>query len=160
MTTNDPQGTSEPIVVRSGDGDDVRLGRIILHGTATGGRLSLIDMRARPGVVVPDHVHRDAEELFYMVEGELLVKVGERELIVGPGDLVLVPRGVVHAHSNRAELSTRWLTMFSPSGTEGYFAERAHLAASTPADVERDYAGLEPRVHDELRERFGIEVMD
>ena len=117
-------------------------------------------MKARPGVVVPDHIHRDAEELFYMLEGELQVKVGDHELTAGPGDLVLVPRGVVHAHSNRAEVPTRWLTLFSPAGSEGYFAERAHLAATTPDDVERDYAGLEPAAHDEIRERYGIEVVD
>ena len=47
---------------------------------------------------------------------------------------------------------------FAPGGTEGYFAERAHLAAEPAPGVALDYAGLEPRVHDELRERFGIEV--
>ena len=150
----------EPIILRAGEGQDVRLGRIILHGSDTDGRLCMIDMKARPGVVVPNHVHRDAEELFYMLEGELLVKVGADELTVGPGDLIVVPRGVVHAHRNRADVPTRWLTLFSPSGTEGYFAERAHLAATTSDEVERDYAGLEPAVHDELRERYGIEVID
>ncbi len=150
----------QPIILRSGEGLDVKLGRIILGGEHIGGRLCMIDMRARPGVVVPDHIHRDAEELFYMLEGELQVKVGDHELTAGPGDLVLVPRGVVHAHRNRAEVPTRWLTLFSPAGSEGYFAERAHLAATTPDDVERDYAGLEPAAHDEIRERYGIEVVD
>ena len=150
----------EPIILRAGSGEDVRLGRIILRGPDTDGRLSMIDMKARPGVIVPAHIHRDAEELFYMLEGELLIKVGSGELTAGPGDLVVVPRGVVHAHRNRAQVPTRWLTLFSPSGTEGYFAERAHLAATTTDEVERDYAGLEPAVHDALRERYGIEVID
>ena len=150
---------SESIIVSAGGGEDVRLGRIILAGADIEGRLSMIDMVARPGVVVPDHIHRDAEELFYMLEGELLVKVGEQSLTAGPGDLVVVPRGVVHAHSNHADVLTRWLTLFSPAGTEGYFSERAHLAASTPVDVERDYAGLEPAAHDEIRERYGIEIV-
>ena len=46
-----------------------------------------------------------------------------------------------------------------PAGSEGYFAERAHLAAVMPDDVDRDYAGLDPRAHDELRDRYGIEII-
>ena len=152
--------TREPIILRAGEGQDVKLGRIILGGPDIGDRLCMIDMRARPGVVVPDHSHRDAEELFYMLEGELIVKVGDEETSVGPGDLVVVPRGTVHAHRNLGDVPTRWLTLFSPAGTEGYFAERAHLAATTPDDVERDYAGLEPAAHDEIRRRYGIEIVE
>jgi len=138
----------------------VRLGRIILHGAGTDGRLSIIDMRPRPGVVVPKHIHRDADELFYMLDGELLVTLSAREIVASPGDLVVVPRGTLHARRNRAEVATRWLTLFTPSGTEGHFAERAHLAATTSDEVERDHAGLEPAVHAVLRERFGIEIVE
>lgn len=150
----------EARLVRAGAGLDVKLGRIILDGAATAGRLSAIEMRARPGVIVPGHIHRDAEELFFMLEGELIVRVGPDEHTVGPGDLVYVPRGEVHAHRNRADVPTRWLTLFTPAGSEGYFAERAHLAGSGDGSAERDYAGLEPATHEALRARYGIVVSD
>jgi quercetin dioxygenase-like cupin family protein len=161
-TTGDDRGSgaAEARLVRADEGIDVKLGRIVLDGAATAGRLAAIDMRARPGVVVPGHIHRDAEELFFMLEGELIVRVGPDEYTVGPGDLVYIPRGVVHAHRNRAGVPTRWLTLFTPAGSEGYFAERAHLAGTAGNGVELDYAGLEPAVHDALRARYGIVVSD
>ena len=148
----------EPRIVLAGSGTDVGLGRVMLDAVGSGGALAIIEMRARPGVVVPSHIHRDAEELFYLLEGRLTVRVGDAETDVGPGDLVVVPRRTLHAHRNDAAVPTRWLTLFAPAGTEGYFAERAHHAAEPTPGVELDYAGLDPRIHDELRERFGIEV--
>ena len=163
MPDDEPGSTDgQPIkarIVRAGDGKDVGLGRVLLDSASSDGALGIIDMRARPGVVVPDHVHRDAEELFYVLEGELVVRIGDRDESVRSGDLVVVPRGTVHAHRNDADIPTRWLTLFSPAGTEGYFAERAHLGGAAPADVTVDYAGLEPPIHAQLRHRYGIEVV-
>lgn len=162
MTTDraaDPDG-ARPLIVRAGTGLDVGLGELLLGGGDSAGQLAIMEMRARPGVVVPDHIHKGAEELFYILEGELIVGMAGTEERVGPGDLVVVPRGTVHAHRNDATNPTRWLTLFAPAGTEGYFAERAHLAGMAPEDAATDYAGLEPKVHAELRERFGIEIIE
>ena len=83
-----------------------------------------------------------------MLEGELIVRVGPASTRSGRGDLVDIPRGVVDAHRNRASVPTRWLTLFTPAGGEGYFAERADLAGTAGDGVELDYAGLEPAVDD------------
>lgn len=58
------------------------------------------DYFAAPGARVPGHVHRDQEERFEVVSGTLGVRVGGRELILGPGQSAAGPAGVPHAWWN------------------------------------------------------------
>ncbi|MGE4506266.1 MAG: cupin domain-containing protein, partial [Desulfovibrionaceae bacterium] len=42
------------------------------------------------------HSHAEEDELFLVVEGELTLKLRDRDLLVRPGEFVVVPRGVEH----------------------------------------------------------------
>lgn len=42
------------------------------------------------------HVHKRAEETYYILEGEALVEVAGESERVGPGDAVLIPAGAPH----------------------------------------------------------------
>ena len=42
------------------------------------------------------HTHDDTDELFLVVDGELTVQFRDRDVVLGPGQLVVVPRGVEH----------------------------------------------------------------
>ena len=44
----------------------------------------------------PRHTHHETDELFLVIEGELTVRLDDREVRVGPGELVVVPRGTAH----------------------------------------------------------------
>ncbi|HJP31561.1 MAG TPA: cupin domain-containing protein [Candidatus Latescibacteria bacterium] len=46
------------------------------------------------------HAHSDQEQAFYLLEGEMEATVGEETYRLGPGDCVLLPRGVLHKHRN------------------------------------------------------------
>ncbi|MFN8518517.1 MAG: cupin domain-containing protein [Chloroflexota bacterium] len=158
-------GARAPIVRRSGEGEGIGLGRLLVGDDAAEGRFALLELEGRPGVQVPAHIHRDADELFYVLEGRLMVQVAGDELEAGPGDLVLVPRGTAHGHRTPGEGRVRWLTLFAPGGAEGYFRARAHAVArarelSDAARVGLDYGGLDPAEHDRLRERYGIVIVD
>ena len=46
---------------------------------------------------VPPHSHSDAEEIWYVIEGEGYVQLGdEKEIRVGPRDMIYTPVGVPH----------------------------------------------------------------
>lgn len=47
------------------------------------------------GEFVP-HRHPDTDEFFLVLEGELLIRTEQGEVRLGPGELVVVPRGVQH----------------------------------------------------------------
>lgn len=42
------------------------------------------------------HRHENEDELFLVVRGRLRMRFRDRECLVGPGELVIVPRGVEH----------------------------------------------------------------
>jgi quercetin dioxygenase-like cupin family protein len=71
------------------------------------------------------HLHRDHEETFYVLEGELTVRVGERKITAPAGSFVVIPRGVVHQPSNPGTEPTRVLLIFSPAGMDRFFEEAA-----------------------------------
>src|SRR4051794_25812385 len=42
------------------------------------------------------HRHPSSDEVFYVIEGELMIELEDREVRLREGDLFTVPRGVVH----------------------------------------------------------------
>lgn len=95
-------------------------GRYTFKTTAAETRGNLFQMVARDsrGAATPLHIHHDADETFFVIEGELTIFVGDERYVAGPGDFVLAPRGIPHAFvvtSDRAET----LVTFGPAGGEG-----------------------------------------
>ena len=42
------------------------------------------------------HRHEDADELFLVIDGRLTIKLRDRDVVLEPGELFIVPRGVEH----------------------------------------------------------------
>ncbi len=92
----------------------------------TASAYSVHDNTIPPGSPGPrPHIHRNHEEAFYVLEGELTVRVGSRKITAPAGSFVVVPRGVVHQPSNPGTQLTRVLLTFSPSGMDHFFEEAA-----------------------------------
>jgi mannose-6-phosphate isomerase-like protein (cupin superfamily) len=60
------------------------------------------------------HHHEDADELFYVVEGRLILQLRDREVILDPGEIFVVPRGVEHRPVAPEEAR---VLLFEPAGT-------------------------------------------
>ena len=79
----------------------------------------------------PLHTHR-VEEVFYVLEGRLEVRLGEGRHILGPGEAALVPPEVAHAWGNPGPDTVRYLAIhahkdaFAPGVT-------TYLEGSPPA---------------------------
>jgi quercetin dioxygenase-like cupin family protein len=96
------------------------VGRYTIKTTAaqTAGSLVQLIIRDSRGAATPVHIHHDADETFYVIEGEVTAFVGDERIDAKTGDFVLGPRGVPHAWvvtSEHAEL----LVTCGPAGTEG-----------------------------------------
>ena len=128
----------EGVVLGPGEGTPVSSSTgahfvIKADGTATGGAYSPIEVTVPPGTLAaPAHVHREHEEWFYVLEGTLALRLGERTLAAPAGTFVLVPRGVVHTYANEGAAPARFLTAGSPAGLEGLFAAFSELRARAP----------------------------
>ena len=42
------------------------------------------------------HTHEDTDELFLVIDGELTIQLRNRDVVLGPGRMFVVPRGVEH----------------------------------------------------------------
>ncbi|MDB4887673.1 MAG: Cupin 2 conserved barrel domain protein [Gemmatimonadetes bacterium] len=60
------------------------------------------------------HHHADEDELFLVVAGRFRMELRDRSIELGPGELLVVPRGVEHRPVADAEVS---VLLFEPAGT-------------------------------------------
>ena len=102
---------------------------------------------APPMVDTPLHVHSREDELFYIVEGEHIITLGEREFRLGPGEALFAPRGVPHAQRRVEPGVGRELVVLTPGGFEQFFRDLA--------DAER-HGTLGPDAYAEASERAGL----
>lgn len=89
--------------------------RLRVPAEATAGSITVHEGVLAPAEAVPLHVHDEADQLLYVVEGKLEVTVGDGTFTALPGDLVAKPHGVPHgfasvgseqAQSSRSPLAT------------------------------------------------------
>ncbi len=114
---------------------------------------SVFEAVVSPGFDVGAHLHRDAEELFYVLEGELDLlafeprvrtkenwrawesKTGTKVVRGGPGSAMFVPAGCPHAFTNPGTTPVRMLFLVTPPGHEHYLDELGDLLShSGPPD--------------------------
>jgi hypothetical protein len=96
---------------------------------------------------VPLHVHREADEAYFILEGEMTLEVNGRRFAGGPGATVHVPKGAAHRfHSS--EIPMRYLIVYAPGGFEGFIravgepAGALTLPPPPPPTFVPDFAGL------------------
>jgi mannose-6-phosphate isomerase-like protein (cupin superfamily) len=102
--------------------------RCRIGGEQTGGALAVLEVTLGPGLLgAPPHMHRKEDEVLIVIEGEMMVQVGERVVRALPGEFVFKPRGVTHTFWNPGATTARFLEFITPSGYEGFFGELAPL---------------------------------
>jgi mannose-6-phosphate isomerase-like protein (cupin superfamily) len=50
------------------------------------------------------HTHEDTDELFLVIDGELTIRLRDGDVVLRPGQLYVVPRGVEHCPSADGEV--------------------------------------------------------
>lgn len=86
----------------------------------TNGAFFLVEATLAPGTEPPPHVHSREDELFYVLEGEFEVFVGEDAFKVKMGECIFLPRLKAHAFLVRSP-RLPVLTLFTPGGLEEAF---------------------------------------
>lgn len=124
---------------------------------------SVFEADVSPGFDVGAHRHAEAEELFYIVEGELDLLAfeprirtpgdwttwesagGAKVVRGGPGSLMFVPAGCPHAFTNPGTTPARMLFLVTPSGHEQYLEELAELIGRAGPPDQSAIVGLRAR---------------
>jgi mannose-6-phosphate isomerase-like protein (cupin superfamily) len=66
-----------------------------------------------PRWIAPLHLHRNDDEAWYVLEGELCVRVGKDVVEARAGSAVFVPRGRPHTYWNPGEGPVRYLLVMT-----------------------------------------------
>jgi quercetin dioxygenase-like cupin family protein len=117
----------------------------ILHvaGDETDGRLSLVEGLLPPNAMTPLHMLPRANQILYVLEGELTAYLPGVERVLRSGDSMLQPAGVPQTHRVTSAEPARVLAINTPAGFESFFVEVGRPAESlrlpppeaTPSDL-------------------------
>ena len=105
---------------------------LLLTGEQTGGTLFMAEAIVPPGCGNPPHIHDRESETFYLQQGTLTIQVGDKTLTASQGDVVQLPRGVVHCFQNSGDVNAKVLIVAEPAGLERFFQEAFFPAADWP----------------------------
>ena len=106
---------------------------------------STFEFLAAPGFDTGAHYHSKIEEQFYVIDGEMELRAGDRRIVGRPGTFVAVPTGVAHAFANRSDAAARMLLITTPPGHERYFAELAEILSRPGKPDAAEIAALRAR---------------
>jgi Ca2+-binding RTX toxin-like protein len=89
----------------------------------TGGDYSLWDFVVPPQAGPPGHFHTKEDEVYKVVEGEVMFQEGNQIKVAEPGDIVPLQKGNVHRFKNLGAEPARMLLFATPSGLENFFED-------------------------------------
>jgi quercetin dioxygenase-like cupin family protein len=89
----------------------------LITNEATGGHSCTMEMVYEPGGEINLHTHRDNDEQIYILDGAATIWIDRQRIRPSVGDLVFIPRGVVHAIERDAG-AVRLLKTYTPGDIE------------------------------------------
>lgn len=145
MKADDPQ----PIVVPSGSGSILRELGVThrLTRNQTGGAYYLFESEFDPESGNRLHVHRYEDEVVHVLEGAIEIRLDQRKLQAGSGDVAHLPKNIPHALYNPLKTPSRILAMAIPGGMEDFFDELS-LAMEDP--------DLDDTTRNKISQKYGI----
>lgn len=90
---------------------------------STGGAVGFTDCWVPPGHGPVAHVHKIADESFYVISGEIEFLNGDQTFVADAGDFVFVPRGTRHRFRNIGGAEAHMVSFFTPGGGESFWLE-------------------------------------
>ena len=126
-------------VLKPGEGEKLGPVRIIKASPDSGtqGGVMVLD-ELPPGFTTGVHVHTTADEFFYIISGRGTATIGEKDIAIGPGDIVFVSAGGDHAMSVDVDNSMELLFFMDKPGIDGFFREahEKYFSRSKPLTLE------------------------
>jgi quercetin dioxygenase-like cupin family protein len=117
--------------------------RFLLTGEDSGGAIAIFQVvvPGTQGLAAPAHSHNGYEETIYGIDGVLMWTVDGKQIDVGPGQALCIPRGAVHRFDNNTAKDVTALCMVTPAAIgPQYFRDAAEVineAAGGPPDRAR-----------------------
>ena len=143
------------IVVPAGGGKHLdmtapgRFAALKLLGHETNEAIMLFEETVPVGTKSLFHLHRDSDEVAWVLAGEITFKIADEVTVGGPGTCAFFPRNVPHAWKSTGSETGRVLFLYIPAAAGGYVEELLKHPSAAIDDDERN----------KLRERYRWEVV-
>jgi uncharacterized cupin superfamily protein len=132
------------VVVPPGGGRSIAVGSagtgvtIKVSAVETGGLCTVWEGQVPPGTVgAGPHSHHGRDEFFYVLDGEVVLRIGDESRTAQAGTFAFVPRDTIHAFHNASSASATLLVVHHPAGFEEFLEEMQKLAARHGSKEER-----------------------
>lgn len=143
---------SDPFILQPGEGRSIDLGAFLMTVKAaahdTDRQFTLLEATEPANFGPPMHLHKDAAEAFYVLEGEYVIFIDDVETRCPAGSFVYIPAGAVHGF-RVGPMASRKLNLYVPGAMVGYFDDLAAAIAAGRVD-DAHLTGI--------AERYGMEV--
>lgn len=142
-----------PVAVLPGSGRKlVNLGVThLLTSEQTGGAYYLCEAIFGPESGSPLHKHHHEDEVIYVLEGALDVRLDKQQLHIPSGGVVHLPKKFPHALYNPLRTPLKIMVHAIPGGLEGYFGE---------VDSALQNETLDSDLHNSISEKYGLEWLE
>jgi quercetin dioxygenase-like cupin family protein len=122
-----------------------------LLGGATGDSIMLFEETVPPGTKSTFHLHRDSDEVAYVLVGEVTFLTGEQVTVGDAGTCAFIPRGVPYAWKSTGAETGRVLFLYTPARAGGLIEAQQRTG--------RKFASMNERELADLLQRHGWELL-
>jgi quercetin dioxygenase-like cupin family protein len=86
-------------------------------GEQTKGQYSIMEQLMPAAAGPPPHAHEHGDEIFYVLDGEMAMQLGDQVIVAAQGQIVRVPAGTTHAFAVKSK-TARVLNFYVPAGLD------------------------------------------
>ena len=122
----DIRNIADAVPFTTKDGSEIR--EIMAHRNSCVGKQSLAEARLPLRASTTPHYHPQTEEIYYILEGEGQMVIGDETCQVGPGDAIAILPGQIHTITNCGTEVLKFLCCCAP----GYENDDTVLVDSPP----------------------------
>ncbi len=132
--------------------------KYLVRGADSNGSMLVLEATFQRGSEPIPHIHHGENEAYYMLEGEIDFRVGEKTTHAGPGMFVVLPKDEPHSFRLRTDVAKALLVCW-PCGIESYIEEFSQPAAADELPTLPDYRFFDFRHFAERSASYGIELI-
>jgi quercetin dioxygenase-like cupin family protein len=134
------------------------LWRVLASGDETGGVVGALDERGAHGSRAPMHVHDDADEIFYVLDGDLTFIIGDKRIEAAPGAFVYLPRFVHHTFQVNSH-EARIFNFLTPAGFERLIVDTGTRAPYDDAPIPDDPHASHAFLSEAIMKKYGMRII-
>lgn len=96
--------------------------------------LAIVEFTLPKGAEPPPHIHTNEDETFYVLAGEIIVRLKDDETLLRQGKALFAPKGIPHSFRIVTEKAV-FLNLISPGMLWNYFMKYSAPVLEPPATI-------------------------